>query len=103
MPFGTVFGSASTDREVFMQKSFIAIIAASFSVVLLSTGSAYSGTYPFGDEPYRLNWGYDPEIQSGCWKWNWQQYQWDDYCPVYINPKAYMYPRAPRVVLRTKG
>jgi hypothetical protein len=87
-----------------MQKSLFAIFAAAFSAVLLSTSSAYSGGgYPFGDEPYRLNWGYDPEIATGCWKWNWQQYQWDDYCPVYISPKAYMYPRSSGVVLRTKG
>ena len=49
-----------------MQKSFFVIIAAAISVVLLSTSGAYSGTYPFGDEPYRLNWEYDPAVQSGC-------------------------------------
>jgi hypothetical protein len=86
-----------------MQKSFFGIIGAAFSIVVLSSSGAYCGAYPFGDEPYRLNWGYDPEIQSGCWKWNWQQYQWDDHCPVYVNPKAYMYPRSRRVVLRTRG
>ena len=85
-----------------MTNSFFAMLAAA-SVLLLSGGSAYSGHYAFGDEPYRLNWGVDPEIQSGCWKWNWQQYQWDDYCPVYVYPKAYMYPRSSRVILRTKG
>lgn len=85
-----------------MQKSLFAI-AAAFSVALLSS-PAYSGSYPFGDEPYRLNWGYDPEIQSGCLRWNWQQYGWDDYCPVYVHPKAYMYyPRSRHVALRTKG
>lgn len=73
--------------------------AAVFVTFGLST-AAHSGPYPFGDEPYRLDWGYDPQIQSGCWKWNWQQHQWNDYCPVYVHPKAYMYPR---VVLRTKG
>ena len=88
-----------------MKRSFFAIAASVFSLVLLSTSGAYSGsgTYPFGDEPYRLNWGYDPEIQSGCSKWNWQQYQSDDYCAVYVQPKAYMYPRSRRAVLRTKG
>ena len=94
-------GSASTESRVVMKKVF-AVIGAAISIMLLSSSGAYSGTYPFGDEPYRLNWGYDPEIQSGCWKWNWQLYQWDDHCPVYINPKAYMYLRS-RVVLRTKG
>jgi hypothetical protein len=81
-----------------MKRSFFAIGAAFFSVVLLSTGAAYSGNYPFGDEPYRLNWGYDPAVESGCLKWNWQQYGWDDVCPVYVRPKAYMYPRSTRVV-----
>jgi hypothetical protein len=85
-----------------MQKSILAL-AATLSIMALSTGSAQSGQYPFGDPPYRLNWEYNPEIQNGCWKWNWQQYQWDDYCPVYVNPKAYMYPRAGRAVLRTRG
>jgi hypothetical protein len=68
-----------------MQRSLFAIIVAAFSVVVLSTSSAHSGSYPFGDEPYRLNWGYDPEIQSGCWTWNWQQYHWDDHCPLYVH------------------
>jgi hypothetical protein len=86
-----------------MQKSLFAILAAAASIVLLSGSSAYSGPYPFGDEPYRLNWGFDPEIQSGCWKWNWQQYQWNDFCAVYVHPKAYMYPRSSRVVLRKRG
>ncbi len=86
-----------------MRKSFLAIIASAFSVLLLSANAAYSGTYPFGDEPYRLNWGYDPAVESGCLKWNWQQYGWDDYCPVYIHPKAYMYPRSSRAIVRAKG
>jgi hypothetical protein len=86
-----------------MPKSFFAIIAAAFSMIAISTSGAHSGTFPFGDEPYRLNWWNDPEIQNGCWKWNWQQYQWNDYCAVYIHPKAYMYPRSRRVVLRTRG
>jgi hypothetical protein len=85
-----------------MQKALFAI-AGALSLMLVSTGGAYSGAYyPFGDEPYTLNWGYYPQIESGCWKWNWQQYQWNDHCPVYVHPKAYMYPRS-RVVLRTRG
>ena len=83
-----------------MRKSVFAAIAA---VVLLGATGAQAGTYPFGDEPYRLDWGYEAENQSGCWKWNWQQYHWNDYCAVYIHPKAYMYPRSSRVVLRSKG
>ena len=84
-----------------MQKSLLAIAAAAISVMLLSTGTAYS--YPFGDEPYRLNWEYDAGVTSGCLKWNWQQYLWNDYCPVYVHPKAYMYSHPSRVVLRTRG
>lgn len=84
-----------------MKKMFFAAVGLTVSMMFLST-SASSGTYPFGDEPYTLDWGYEPGIQSGCWKWNWQQYGWEDHCPVYIHPKAYMYPRSRRVVLRTK-
>ena len=86
-----------------MQKSLFAITAAAFSVLILSSSGAQSGPYPYGDEPYTLNWWYYPQIQTGCWKWNWQQYLWNDYCPAYVSPKAYMYPRASRVVLRTRG
>ena len=87
-----------------MQKSLFVIIAAAFSVLVLSTSGARSDPYTFGDPPYTLNWEYYPQIQTGCWKWNWQQYLWDDYCPVYVHPKAYMYyPRSSRVVLRTRG
>ena len=81
-----------------MQKPLFAMFAA---VMFLSSGSAYAGPYPFGDEPYRLDWGYDPLIRSGCLKWNWQQYHWNNYCPVYVQPKAYMYPK--RAVVRVKG
>ena len=83
-----------------MPKSVLAIIAAAFSVVLLSGSAARA--YPYGDEPYTLNWEYYPQIQNGCWKWNWQQYQWNDTCPVYVHPKAYLFPHS-RVVLRTRG
>jgi hypothetical protein len=86
-----------------MRKSLYAIVAAAFSTVLLSGSAAYAGPYPYGDEPYRLNWDYDPGVASGCLKWNWQLYQWNDTCPVYVHPKAYMYPRASGAVLRTKG
>jgi hypothetical protein len=86
-----------------MKKPFLAIVGATFSALVLSTGAACSGTYPFGDEPYTLDWGSFPQIQSGCWKWNWQQYQWNNYCPVYVHPKAYMYPRSSRAALRTKS
>jgi hypothetical protein len=86
-----------------MLKSFSVIVATTISIVLLSSTGAQSGSYPFGDPPYTLNFGPEPQIENGCWKWNWQQYQWDDHCPVYVHPKAYMYPRARAAVLRTKG
>lgn len=86
-----------------MQNSSLTLIAAAVSAVFLFSSGAHAGKYPFGDEPYRLNWGYDPQIESGCWKWNWQQHHWNDYCAVYVHPKAYMYPRSPRVILRSKG
>jgi hypothetical protein len=87
-----------------MRKSLFAVTAAAFSVLVLSTSGARSEGYVFGDPPYTLNWWYYPEIQNGCWKWNWQQYLWNDYCPAYIQPKAYMYsPRHSRAVLRTRG
>jgi len=86
-----------------MRKSFLVIAATAFAVSTLTVDSAHSGPYPFGDPPYTLNWDSYPQIESGCWKWNWQQYHWDNYCPAYVNPKAYMYPRSRPVVLRTKG
>jgi len=86
-----------------MRRFALAMATTAFSMIVLSTGSAQAGPYPFGDEPYRLDWVYDPGVASGCFKWNWQQHQWNDYCPRYVHPKAFMYPRASRVVLRTKG
>ena len=46
-----------------MQKSLFAIFAAA---MVLSGGSAYAGPYPFGDEPYRLDWGYDPQFSRAA-------------------------------------
>lgn len=86
-----------------MRRSLLTVLAVASSFVMASAASASGGAYPFGDPPYTLNWDYHPQIQSGCWKWNWQQYQWDDHCPVYVNPKAYMYPRSRPMVLRTRG
>ena len=106
--FGTIGGKHRRGIEgLIMQKSLFVIIAAAFSVLVLSTDGArsqsYGQPYSFGDTPYTLNWWYYPQIQSGCWKWNWQQYFWNDYCPVYIQPKAYMYYPHSRAVLRTRG
>src|SRR4051794_38421199 len=85
-----------------MRNKSIAIIAAAFSAVLLSSSAASS--YPFGDEPYWLDWGPTSlPIQPECVRWNWQQYHWDNLCPVYVHPKAFMYPRASRAALRTRG
>ena len=86
-----------------MHKSFLAIIATAAAIAAVSPTPARSAEYIFGDPPYRLDYGYDPRLESGCLKWNWQLYQWQDLCPVYIRPKAYMYPRRSGVVLRTRG
>jgi hypothetical protein len=90
-----------------MRKSLLAIsAAAAVSALVLPTGPAHSNPYPygFGDPPYTLNWDYYPQIEQGCWKWNWQQYLWNDYCPTYVHPKAYMYHSRPsRAVLRSRG
>ena len=86
-----------------MKNSLLATVGAALSIIVLSGSSAYCGPYPFGDEPYRLDWGYDPAVESGCLKWNWQLHQWNDHCVRYVQPKAYMYPRSSRVVVRTKG
>lgn len=87
-----------------MSKSLLAALVTALSIVVASPNAARSEPYPFGDAPYRLDWGYDPEIGTGCWKWNWQQYQWEDHCARYIFPKAYMfYGRSRHVVVRTKG
>ncbi len=73
-------------------------------ILLFSMSTASAGTFAVGDEPYHLNWNENSEAWSGCLKWNWQQYSWYDYCPVYAYPWAYMYPRGRRqVVLRTRG
>ncbi|WP_042335616.1 hypothetical protein [Bradyrhizobium sp. DOA9] len=85
-----------------MYKScLVAIVAAACLCAL--PASAQTGPYPFGDEPYRLDWYPDPATATGCLKWNWQQHHWDNYCPVVVQPKAYMYPRARAVVVRAKG
>ena len=84
-----------------MKKILFATVATALFV--FSSGSAYCGSYPFGDPPYRLDFGDDPRVDSGCLRWNWQQYQWEDHCPVYVYPKAYMYPRFPGPVLHTRG
>ena len=75
-----------------MHKSLLAIAAAS-SFLIGTSGTAISGPYPFGDEPYTLSWGqpYDP----ACWKWNWQQNQYNDFCATWVQPKAYMHPARP--------
>lgn len=88
-----------------MKKFIVGIAVLSAALLVLSGSDTYAGgpTYAFGDEPYKLNWGYDPDVQSGCQRWNWQQHGWDDHCPVYVHPKVYLYPRSSRVALRTKG
>lgn len=75
---------------------------AAFAFVAAVVGSS-SNAMAFGEEPYWPGIGREPAIESGCWRWNWQQHSWYEHCPVYVQPKAYMYPRSSRVVLRTRG
>ena len=82
-----------------MQKSLLAIAAAS-SFLIATSGTAISGPYAFGNEPYTLSWG--QPFDSSCWQWNWQLNQYNDFCASYVQPKAYMHPRT-TVALRTKG
>ena len=86
-----------------MSRSCLAVFVAAICLVVASPAGAQSRPYPFGEPPYRIDSYYEPEIANGCWKWNWQQHQWDNYCPVYVQPKAFMYPRTLGAVLRTKG
>ncbi len=85
----------------FMSRGFSK--AAVYVTVLLSclfAGSAHA----FGDRPYWPGFAneYEPEIASGCWKWNWQQHSWYDHCPLYVRPKAYMFSRTGSA-LRLRG
>ena len=81
-------------KAIFKTLSALAFVAA-------VVGS--SDAMAFGEEPYWPGIGREPAIESGCWRWNWQQHSWYEHCPVYVQPKAYMYPRSSRVVLRTRG
>lgn len=82
-----------------MTKPILLFISAiCCSVMLFGSNEARA----FG-EPGWVEFNYDPAIASGCLRWNWQQYSYYDHCPVYVRPKAYVYPRFRRTVLRTKG
>jgi hypothetical protein len=83
-----------------MTKPILKILSA-LTFVAMTIGS--SNAMAFGEEPYWPGIGREPAIESGCWRWNWQQHAWYEHCPVYVSPKAYMYPRSSRVVLRTRG
>ena len=77
---------------------FAAILCTGVVLAFAAPGKALAiGDGPHWPAPY--NW--EPAIQSGCWKWNWQQYSWYDYCPKYISPKAYIYSRR-GAVLRSR-
>jgi hypothetical protein len=74
-----------------------ALILAAFAAAFAIPGGR---AHAFGDVPYNY---FDPAVDVGCWKWNWQQHANYDVCPVYVHPKSYMYPRRAHAVLRTKG
>jgi hypothetical protein len=78
------------------------ILAGALLAAFLPSGSALA----FADGPRWPEFGYGDgaAIASGCLRWNWQQYSWYDHCPVYVRPKAYMYPASSlRSVVRVKG
>src|SRR3954451_20562414 len=83
-------------------KKMQATAVISLMVVFLSS-AAYSRSYRYGDQSYRLDWGTEPQIETACWRWNWQLHHWNNYCPAYVQPKAFMYPRSRHVLLRTRG
>lgn len=83
-----------------MSNSIIKTLSA-LAFVAAVVGS--SDAMAFGEEPYWPGIGREPAIESGCWRRNWQQHSWYEHCPVYVRPKAYMYPSSSRVVLRTRG
>jgi hypothetical protein len=78
---------------------FKTLSVLAFVVAVVGSSDAMA----FGEEPYWPGIGREPAIESGCWRWNWQQHSWYEHCPVYVRPKAYMYPRLSRVALRTRG
>jgi len=69
--------------------------------VLLTAAACLGAAAPaqaIGDQPYWPGWyNWEPGIQSGCWKWNWQQFSWYD-CKVLPPPRAYLYHRSSAVV-----
>lgn len=85
-----------------MTKFLIKIFSA--VLFLLAIASA-DKTFAIGDPPYWSGtYAYEPALdQPGCLIWNWQQYSWYNNCPVYVRPKAIMYPYRATTVLRTKG
>jgi hypothetical protein len=80
-------------------KSILKIVSVAATVAVCSPATR---ALAFGDQPYVPGVEAEAAVKSGCLRWNWQQYSWYDHCPMYVHPKAYMYPRS-RVVLRTRG
>jgi len=70
-----------------MQKSFVAIVAAAFRSCCQAAGRPY----PYGDEPYTLNWDSYPRSKR-LLKWNCSSINGTTPAPSYVHPKAYLFP-----------
>jgi hypothetical protein len=80
-----------------MKKSrSVLILPILVAALLIPAGRAFA----WGDAPSRQ---FDSAIDASCWKWNWYQHAYYNVCPVYLHPKAYMYPRHIGAALRVKG
>lgn len=80
-----------------MKRSRKFLILAAFATIFVApAGRALA----LGDAPDTY---FDPGVDVGCWKWNWYQHAYYDVCPVYVHPKAYMYPRRVHAAVRVKG
>jgi len=79
-------------KHYFRIFAFVALTA----IFVAPSGKAHA----FGDMPDSY---FDPLIDVGCWRWNWYQHANYNVCPVYVHPKAYMFPRRSPVALRVKG
>lgn len=80
-----------------MKKSrSVLILPILVAALLIPAGRALA----LGDAP---DTSFDPAIDAGCLQWNWYQHAYYNVCPVYLHPKAYMYPRRVGAALRVKG
>lgn len=88
--------------------SRMVLLAAAFYLLAAPARAHEQAWFTHPLEPYQLgepsywpgthNW--EPGIASGCWRWNWQQRSWYDYCPAYVRPTAFRHRYGvPRVIV----